>query len=46
MIDTDTAAFLENYFDKIYVITLERAKERQEHINHNWQVYLMSSFSE
>lgn len=32
MIDASVAKFLENYFDKIFVITLERAKERQDQV--------------
>lgn len=32
MIDSTTAAFLNQYFDKIFVITLERAKDRQKKV--------------
>ena len=32
MIDSAVSRFLENYFDKIFVITLERAQERQEQV--------------
>src|ERR1700712_6113363 len=35
MIDSSVAGFLENYFDKILVITLGRATERQEQVRKN-----------
>jgi hypothetical protein len=46
MIPAPVSNFLQNYFDKIFVITIERATDRQSEVTNNWKDCHLNFFME